>query len=146
MTIHGGSHEGERGQALVEFALTIPLVFLLIFSVIDFARLLYAFDLVTGAARVVSRYAMVHGPACTAVPGCAATATQIQTYVRTTMSGVDSSTVTVATTWPPAGGCAGGTPVQGCPVLVQVTYPFQFAIVSSLTIPIVNSSQLVVTR
>ena len=49
----------ERGQALVEFALTIPLVLLLIFGLIDLGRAVYISNSLSEAARDGARYGSV---------------------------------------------------------------------------------------
>jgi Flp pilus assembly protein TadG len=48
-----------RGQALVEFALTIPLLLLLTVGLFDFGRAIYAYNTVSNAARVANRVAIV---------------------------------------------------------------------------------------
>ncbi len=53
--------DDERGANLVEFAIIAPLLFLLLFGVIEFARLGYAFSEVWTAAREGARYATVVG-------------------------------------------------------------------------------------
>jgi len=55
----GGSHD--RGASLVEFALIAPLLFLLLFGVIEFARLGHGFTTVWTAAREGARYATTVG-------------------------------------------------------------------------------------
>jgi Flp pilus assembly protein TadG len=45
-----------RGQAIVEFALAIPFIFMLIFGVIEFGRLMFSYSLVVTAAREAARY------------------------------------------------------------------------------------------
>ena len=51
----------ERGASLVEFALVAPLLFLLLFGVIEFARLGHGFTTVWTAAREGARYATTVG-------------------------------------------------------------------------------------
>lgn len=51
------SRKNERGATLVEFALIAPLLFLLLFGVIEFSRLIGAFTGVWTAAREGARYA-----------------------------------------------------------------------------------------
>ena len=53
--------ENERGASLVEFALIAPLLFLLLFGVIEFARLGHGFTTVWTAAREGARYATTVG-------------------------------------------------------------------------------------
>jgi Flp pilus assembly protein TadG len=48
------------GQALVEFALVIPLVILLMMGLFDFGRAIYAFNTVSSAAREAARVAIVN--------------------------------------------------------------------------------------
>jgi len=50
-----------RGQALVEFALVAPFLFLLLFGVIEFGRFVYYTETLNSAAREGARYAIVHG-------------------------------------------------------------------------------------
>lgn len=52
----------ERGATLVEFAIVAPLLFLLLFGVIEFARLITTFVSVSTASREGARYATAVGP------------------------------------------------------------------------------------
>lgn len=47
---------GQRGQELVEFALVLPILFLVLFGAIDLGRLFHATITITNAARVGARY------------------------------------------------------------------------------------------
>jgi Flp pilus assembly protein TadG len=49
----------EQGQALVEFALTVPLLFLLIVNVLNFGGWLYGWIAVANAARAGANYAAI---------------------------------------------------------------------------------------
>jgi Flp pilus assembly protein TadG len=58
----------QEGQALIEFALLLPLLFLLIVNVINFGAMLYSFITVANAARAGAQYycaggATIGGPA-----------------------------------------------------------------------------------
>lgn len=48
-----------KGQTLVEFALTLPLLLLLIFGIIEFGRLFQSWVMIQNAARAAARYASV---------------------------------------------------------------------------------------
>jgi hypothetical protein len=50
-----------RGQALVEFAVVLPLFLLMLFAVIDIGRVIWANDNLANAAREGARWASVHG-------------------------------------------------------------------------------------
>jgi hypothetical protein len=59
-----------RGQTLVEFALVAPLFFLLLFSIIEFGRVVYYSQVLNNAAREGARYAIVHGAGSLESGGC----------------------------------------------------------------------------
>lgn len=50
-----------RGQVLAEFALVIPIFLLLALSLLDFARGIFIYSVISDAAREGARYAIVHG-------------------------------------------------------------------------------------
>jgi hypothetical protein len=49
---------GRRGQTMAEFALTLPILLLLMFGVIEFARIFQAWITLQNAARTAARYAV----------------------------------------------------------------------------------------
>ena len=49
-----------RGQALVEFALVLPILLLMIFGIVDAGRLIYTYNTVSNAARDGARVAIVN--------------------------------------------------------------------------------------
>src|SRR5450759_5412925 len=49
------------GQALVEFALVIPLFLIVVFGVLDLGRGVWAMDTAAHAASEATRFAIVHG-------------------------------------------------------------------------------------
>lgn len=51
----------DRGQALVEFALVLPILAALIFGLLDVGRVVWAQDSISNAAREGARFAIVHG-------------------------------------------------------------------------------------
>jgi len=53
----------ERGQTLVEFALILPIFILLLVSIFDLGRVVWANDTLSNAAREAARFAIVHGGA-----------------------------------------------------------------------------------
>ena len=56
-----GRHpQGTAGQALVEFALVIPLLLLLFMGVFDFGRAIYTYNAISNAAREGGRTAIVN--------------------------------------------------------------------------------------
>ncbi len=53
--------DSEEGQSLVEFALLLPLIFLLIVNAVNFGGFLYAWITVANAARAGAQYALIGG-------------------------------------------------------------------------------------
>jgi Flp pilus assembly protein TadG len=98
------------GSAAVEFAFVAPLLFLLMFAIVEFGRAWWAKSSLQYAAERAARYAVVCGTG--ACPGAAA----IQTYAANQVvdQPVDSSTFTV-------------TPLAGPPAQTCVNYSFNFA-------------------
>jgi Flp pilus assembly protein TadG len=82
----------QRGQALVEFALTLPVFLLLVFGVFDFGRAVWAYSMVSEAARAGARAGMI---AASKAPAAAAYNTVISAaileIVPAAMAGFDSS-------------------------------------------------------
>jgi len=56
----GRRRQSPRGQAMVEFALVVPIILVLLMSVLDFGRAIYAYNTISGAARSGVRIAVVN--------------------------------------------------------------------------------------
>lgn len=56
--------EREKGGTLVEFALTVTIVLLIMFLIVDVGRALYTFNWLSDTARRATRFAMVRGTTC----------------------------------------------------------------------------------
>jgi Flp pilus assembly protein TadG len=133
----------EAGSSLTEFTLSVTVLLMLLFGILDLSRALYIDHFVSGAAREGARYAMVRGSSfnnvsCTTPSTTACTATQaaVISYVKSLApTGVSTANLTVQATWP--GTSANGnncvsavTPSNGpgCIVKVVVTDAFSFAV------------------
>ena len=108
--------KGERGQALVEMALVLPLFFLLLFGVIEMGRVGYSYITVSNAARAGGRTATIGG-----------TDVEITNSIKNAAVSLDPASLTITM-----------TPLQaqrqsGQAVTVQVSYPVQ------LIIPIISN-------
>lgn len=55
-----GRLRGDKGQEVVEFALVLPLLFLLLFGIIDFGIIIFSYDTISNATREGARYGIVH--------------------------------------------------------------------------------------
>lgn len=69
----------ESGQSLIEFALLLPLIFLLIVNAVNFGGFLYAWITIANAARAGAEYSLMGG-AMAQSPGTP-TAAQVSTLV-----------------------------------------------------------------
>jgi Flp pilus assembly protein TadG len=108
--------KGEHGQALVEMALVLPLLFLLLFGVIEMGRIGYAYITVSNAARAGGRTATIGG-----------TDLDINSSIKNAAVSLDPASLTITI-----------TPLQslrqsGQSVTVQVSYPVL------LIIPIISN-------
>ena len=111
----------EDGSTLIEMAVTLPLMFTLLFCFMEMCLAFYSRDMISECAREGTRYAMLHGASCptSASPTCEATATQVNSYVTGLgWPNLGNGTMTVATTYP------SGNEAVGSLVQVQVTYVF----------------------
>lgn len=63
----------QRGQALTEFALVAPFLFLVLLAIVEAARFIYYSETLSSATREGARYAIVHGNEATACSGPSST-------------------------------------------------------------------------
>jgi Flp pilus assembly protein TadG len=61
---------GEKGQALAEFALLVPLFLMLLFAIVDFGMGFHSWITVTNSAREGARVGAVHAPLNVASSPC----------------------------------------------------------------------------
>jgi Flp pilus assembly protein TadG len=126
-----------RGQAPAEFAMIAVPALMLIFGLMNFSLAVYDYNFVSYAAREATRYAAVRGSS-SASP---ASATDVKNVVIALAHGLDTSKITVSTTWSPNNSPGGA-------VHVQVSYPFSFAIpfITLASVTFSSTSQLVITQ
>ncbi len=137
---------GQRGQTVVEFALAGTVLLSLMFGIIDFGRALFTYNVVTNAARIGSRYAIVHGSSCT-LAICPANSAAIQTYVLSKVTGLNPSDLSVTARWTTGSGC--NDPLfQGpnCIVTVTATYPFKLVMSLNRSWTMTATSQMVISQ
>jgi PKD repeat protein len=122
-----GRQPKSAGQALVEFALVIPVMLLMLAIAIDFGRLFFSYIEITNAAREGAAFG-AHQPA---------NLTQIQTTAAqetSTQSQGGENAITVSTTCKDSGGtvlasctlASGGASGAGNTITVNVDEPFTF--------------------
>jgi hypothetical protein len=110
---------------------------MLIFALTNCALAVYDYNFVSFAAREATRYAAVRGSS-SASP---ASTTDVTNFVVAEANGLDTSKITVSTTWSPDN-------KPGSAVQVEVRYPFRFSIpfIILSSINLSSTSQLVITQ
>lgn len=131
----------ETGATLVEMGITMTLLLMCIFGIMDCSRALYVNHYIRYSAEEAARYAMVRGytwknAACSnvATESCTATSSNISSFVASiTPAGIDTgSNLSVNTIWTgktPSGSNCSAASINnspGCVVQVSVNYSFNF--------------------
>jgi Flp pilus assembly protein TadG len=136
-----------RGQAMVEYALVLPVFFMLTIGVVDFCRAVYAYNTVSFLARDGARYGVAPSNSTSA----------IDSYVSSRCTSMlSNSCYTPPSPSPLPANAAGISVSRGTcgsttsPVVVTVTYEFQAAtlMIANLwgggTLPLQATSQMYV--
>ena len=59
--LRGSRRAMQKGSSMIEFGLCFLVVFGFIYAIFEFGRIVYSYNVIAGATREASRYAMVHG-------------------------------------------------------------------------------------
>jgi len=156
----------ESGSALIEFALVFIILMTLLFGIMGFAHAIYAYHFVSNAAREATRYAAVRGStcgddgSCTAANSASGTAgptspADLSAYVKSiTPLGIDTdpSKLTATLSYPVQADsptiCSTTQNEPGCTVQVTISYQFNFIfpLISTATVPLSSSSEMVIAH
>jgi Flp pilus assembly protein TadG len=120
----------ERGQALAEFALVLPLILLFIAGVVEMGRAWNIKQVVTDAAREGARYTVVQDAN---IPDLAAVQTKVEE--RLALGGVTESTITFSSDDPDCAvvaNCFHQNAGIGKEMTVSVSTPFQMNLIGTL--------------
>ena len=124
--------EDENGGSLIEFAIIAPLLFVILFGIIEFGVLLYDKAMLTNASREGARAGIVYdfdSTAGTNHPDNATIIATVQQYCQDYLISFDSSSaVNIAISR------AGSSSLDsaGDQLTVNVTYPFRFLVFSNI--------------
>lgn len=122
----------QRGAAIIETALTLPLLLLVSVAIFEFGRAYQTWQVMTNAAREGARVAVLPGTAA----GSSVVDTRVRQYLQ--MGGLNSSpSVGVAVT-PVNVSIGGGNTASGSKV--TVTYPFSFIVLQPVARLVVAGS------
>jgi Flp pilus assembly protein TadG len=137
------ARHAERGATLIETTLVMGVLLAIMFGVVDFGRAFYTYSFVANAARQGARWAIVRGANCTMLNDCNATSAELQTFVQSLSEGGTTASNITATLQYPNGNNSPGSVAE-----VTVSYPFKFMapFVSSLTIPMSSTSEMVISN
>lgn len=132
---------GERGQALVEFALVGIVFFLLVLGMIDVGRAVWNYNTLAEATREGTRYAIVHG-ADSSAPSGPSNDANVKQEVQKFASGLNASRLTVTVNWPDGANEAGNRVGVTSQYVYDPIFDFlgivNFTMTSSSTMEITN--------
>ena len=131
----------EDGSALVEFAISASILFVVLFGIFEFSMGLYAYNFLAYATKDAARYAMVRGSNCSVLTNCNITNTQIQAYINNQgypgiTSAVTTTTAFTCETIPDPTLQNAKCNAPGDLVTVTATYPF------TLNVPFMSQKSL----
>jgi Flp pilus assembly protein TadG len=128
--------KSERGAALIEAAVTIPLILLISVAIFEFGRAFETWQIMTNAAREGARVAVLPGATEPAVKA------RVRDYllVGMTTTEVDKIDVQLQTNQTVALSADGTVTASASRVLV--TYPFEFMVFNGVAQLVVNGSNL----
>jgi Flp pilus assembly protein TadG len=151
MSVKSGSRQ--RGAAIVEQALLLPVLLAILFGIIDMSRALYSYTYVSYIAREATRWASVRSSS--SMNG--SSTGHVQGFVAHVVGlGLDDRAITSTTNYiaPPNNTplCPGGTGnannKPGCIVQVTVNYDFRFIMpfLPSAPLTLSSESQMLITQ
>lgn len=112
---------GQSGQSLVELALTMPIVILLIFGVIEFSMALRSYQQLTNATREGARYGSLGSPAGSYPADCSSSPpASVIGKTCAALSGLKLANVSSVTVTYPGGN------ISGQSVVVTTNYVYRF--------------------
>ena len=124
---------GEQGTALLETAMTLPLLLLVSVGIFEFGRAFQTWQVLTNAAREGARLAVMPGTATGAVD------TRVKSYLTSgQLDNVANATVVVN----PAATVDIGGGATATASLVTVTYPFEFMVLQPVASLLVSGTKL----
>ena len=125
----------QKGLAIVEAAIVLPLFLLLVLAIIDGGRMIYTYGVMSHAAREGVRYAVVRGVEAgqdaRRTGDAPATDTQVETYVQNRAGPL--SPIRAFTTWPLG---SGGQPDKKAGQVVEVRVEYDFNPVTPFFLPL----------
>ena len=136
LAARSASGENESGQALVELALSMSLLFLILLGAVEFARATYAGIEVTNAARAAVQYGAMNGGATWDTSGMLAAAQNDSANLGTTVTIVGTPATSFAcsdgSTYNATTFCGSATVFETLTVQTQTTF---FPLIHAVGLP-----------
>jgi Flp pilus assembly protein TadG len=127
--------KSQRGTALIEAALTIPLLLILSVVIFEFGRAFETWQIMTNAAREGARVAVLPGSTETMV------ISRVQDYLRVGLSDTEAANATIGLNDQTISLSADGS-MTAAGSQVVVSLPFQFMVLNPVAQLVVNGSTL----
>lgn len=137
--------KNERGQAIIEVALALPIIAAFTFMMIEICLAFYSYCMISESAREGTRYAIVRGAACQTASGasCTASATTINNVVTNLgWPNLGNGKLSANTTYPDLNENTGSR-VQ---VVVSYTFPYNIPFAPKGTIHMSSTSVMYIVQ
>jgi Flp pilus assembly protein TadG len=125
----------QSGITALQFALALPAILATIMGTIEMGQLMMAQSTLVHAASEGTRYAMVRGSTAETI----ASETEINTFVKDHLTGLDTAKATVSVQWQPNN-------QPGAQVVIDIDYAYDFAALHLDPITLSGSSTQFVIR
>ena len=136
ITRQSSNRRKEKGVAIVEMAVALPVFIMLLLGVVDYARAMWTYNTLEHAAREVGRYASVHS----IDSGAPVTLDQLTTYAHNRCAGLAPDRLKVNASYQPSN-------TLGSKVTIDLIYNFSpvIPVLPDSLKRLVGSSQMRVT-
>jgi Flp pilus assembly protein TadG len=129
--------DGQRGTAMMEMALILPIYFLLVYGVILICYVLFGYCNATYASRIAARYGAVHGTGST----YQCTSTDLQNLAKQFLWGAPANGTTITPSWSPD-----NNPGSSVTVTIKLVYPTAIPFSSIRQVTVGTSAQEVILQ
>jgi Flp pilus assembly protein TadG len=119
--------KGQRGAAVVEFAVVLPLLLVILFGIIEFGFYIYNLHMLTNASREGARVGIVASIPRVPATGANSIQSVVQNYCAGYMVTFGASNTPILNPNPPVG--YSSTAAFGVPLTVRVTYQYSFLVI-----------------
>lgn len=143
--VANGEKQGERGQAIIEVAIALPIIAAFTFMMIEVCLAFYSYCMISESAREGTRYAIVRGATCQTGSGasCTASASSINNAVtHLGWPNLGNGALSANTTYPD-GSENPGSRVQ---VVVNYIYPYNIPFAPKGTLHMSSSSVMYIVQ